>query len=102
MSSARPSDPFNLCKFTFANGRMCGLPAHPKHDGFCLTHARRSNPKPREDDLSAELAEHDGKTKLTLHARVTKAAPDVAGALAGMEQGWTESLERLAEFAAKP
>ncbi len=60
MSNARPSDPFNLCRFTFANGRMCGLPAHPKHDGLCLTHGRRSNPEPREDDLSAELASPAG------------------------------------------
>jgi uncharacterized protein YndB with AHSA1/START domain len=39
--------------------------------------------------------EYNGKTKLTLHAKVVKAAPAVAGAIAGMEQGWTQSLERL-------
>ncbi len=39
---------------------MCGLPAHPKHDGLCLTHARRSKPEPREEDLSAELASPAG------------------------------------------
>jgi hypothetical protein len=55
MSNARPADPFNLCQFTFANGRLCGLPAHPKANGLCLTHARRSRPEPREDNLSAEL-----------------------------------------------
>jgi uncharacterized protein YndB with AHSA1/START domain len=41
------------------------------------------------------FAEHNGKTKLTLHVVVLKAAPEAAGALAGMEEGWTQSLERL-------
>jgi uncharacterized protein YndB with AHSA1/START domain/DNA-binding transcriptional ArsR family regulator len=40
--------------------------------------------------------EVDGKTLLTLHAVVIRAAPEVAGALAGMEQGWSESFEKLA------
>jgi uncharacterized protein YndB with AHSA1/START domain len=42
------------------------------------------------------FTEHNGKTRLTLHAKVVKSTPAAAGALAGMEQGWTESLERLA------
>jgi uncharacterized protein YndB with AHSA1/START domain len=40
--------------------------------------------------------EYNGKTKLTLQAVVVKSTPAAAGALAGMEQGWTQSLERLA------
>jgi hypothetical protein len=62
MSNARPADPFNLCQFTFANGRMCGLPAHPKHDGLCLNHARAASFKnePQEQDLSAELSSFAG------------------------------------------
>ncbi|HTZ31857.1 MAG TPA: hypothetical protein VMH31_05340 [Methylomirabilota bacterium] len=59
MSNARPHDFFNLCQFQFANKRLCGLPAHPKGDGYCLTHARAryaaEHPPQREDDLSAEL-----------------------------------------------
>ncbi len=35
------------------------------------------------------------KTKLIVHARVLKASPEMAGALAGMEEGWSQSLERL-------
>jgi uncharacterized protein YndB with AHSA1/START domain len=38
----------------------------------------------------------DNKTKLTLHAVVLKAVPEVAGALAGMEEGWNQSLDRFA------
>lgn len=42
------------------------------------------------------FAEHErGKTKLTLCAVVIKAAAEVTGALAGMEQGWNEGLDRL-------
>jgi uncharacterized protein YndB with AHSA1/START domain len=41
------------------------------------------------------FAEQGGKTTLTLKAVVVKAAPEVAGAVGGMEEGWTQSLERL-------
>jgi uncharacterized protein YndB with AHSA1/START domain len=44
------------------------------------------------------FAEYGDKTKLTLHARVLWAKPEAAQALAGMEQGWSESLERLRDF----
>ena len=47
------------------------------------------------------FVEHDGKTKLTLHAVVVKAAPEVAAALAEMEEGWTQNLVRLEELMAK-
>lgn len=40
--------------------------------------------------------EQAGKTKLTMHANVTRAAPEAADALAGMEAGWNQSLDRLA------
>lgn len=43
------------------------------------------------------FAELDGKTHLTLHAVVVKSVPAVAGALAGMEEGWSQSLDKLAE-----
>lgn len=39
----------------------------------------------------------DGKTRLTLRARVIQAAPEMAVSLSGMEQGWNESLDRLAD-----
>jgi uncharacterized protein YndB with AHSA1/START domain len=43
----------------------------------------------------------NGITKLTLHARLVtrdfKLTPQAAAALAGMEQGWSESLYRLAD-----
>jgi hypothetical protein len=41
-------------------------------------------------------AGHGGRTEFTLRAAVVKSAPEVAGALAGMEEGWGQRLERLA------
>ena len=43
------------------------------------------------------LDNQDGMTKLTLRVRLVKASPEAASYLAGMEQGWSECLERLAE-----
>ncbi len=49
------------------------------------------------------FAEDDGKTTLTLRAVVVKAKPEAAPALAGMEAGWSGSLDRLeAEVVAIP
>ena len=42
------------------------------------------------------LAEEGGKTTLMLHVVVTTVTPGAQQALAGMEEGWTQSLERLA------
>src|SRR5260370_13865221 len=41
------------------------------------------------------FAEHGGKTKLTLQTSAVGLVADAARMLEGMEQGWTQSLERL-------
>jgi uncharacterized protein YndB with AHSA1/START domain len=41
------------------------------------------------------FAEQDGQTKLTVQASAVGLAPVAAQMLAGMETGWTQSLERL-------
>jgi uncharacterized protein YndB with AHSA1/START domain len=46
------------------------------------------------------FAEQGGKTKQTMRARVIKMTPQAAPYIAGMEQGWTQSLERLAAYVA--
>jgi uncharacterized protein YndB with AHSA1/START domain len=43
------------------------------------------------------FADERGKTKLTVHAKVSKAKPEAKPHLAGMEIGWNMSLDRLAE-----
>ena len=44
--------------------------------------------------------EAGGKTTMTLHSVVVRATPEMAGPLSGMEQGWNESLDKLAEYLA--
>lgn len=39
-----------------------------------------------------------GKTKVTVHNGVLRATPEAAQALAGMEPGWIQTLDKLAEF----
>jgi uncharacterized protein YndB with AHSA1/START domain len=41
------------------------------------------------------FTDEGGKTKLTVAARVVELAPEFAAAAAGMEEGWSQSLERL-------
>jgi uncharacterized protein YndB with AHSA1/START domain len=47
------------------------------------------------------LAEHGGKTKLTLHAKVSTATAKAAPYLAGMEEGWKLTLDRLADYSSR-
>jgi uncharacterized protein YndB with AHSA1/START domain len=47
------------------------------------------------------FVERDGKTTLTLHARVVKSTPQAAVMLSGMEAGWSQSLVRLADLVAR-
>ena len=47
------------------------------------------------------FAEHGGGTKLTLETRAVALVAYAAAYLAGMEAGWTQSLERLEERLAK-
>ena len=46
------------------------------------------------------FVERDGKTTLTLRAVVVKAGPDADAALAGMAEGWSQSLDKLADLLA--
>ncbi len=43
------------------------------------------------------LSEESGKTRLTVRASVTMVTKEAAQHLAGMEQGWSQSLDRLAQ-----
>jgi uncharacterized protein YndB with AHSA1/START domain len=44
---------------------------------------------------TVSFAERDGKTTLTVHARVIRATEKAVRMLAGMDAGWSQSLERL-------
>lgn len=43
----------------------------------------------------------DGKTKVALRAYVLEAHPGAETSLAGMEEGWNQTLDRLSEYLAK-
>ena len=45
------------------------------------------------------FADEGGKTRLTVHADAVGLSPLAPQMLAGMEAGWTQSLEKLAELA---
>ena len=52
MTIRRAENPYDLCQFQFANGKCCGMPAHPKYNGLCLNHGTiHSRTNAREDDL---------------------------------------------------
>jgi uncharacterized protein YndB with AHSA1/START domain len=49
----------------------------------------------------ATFTEQGGKTKFTLEAHVLKSTPEAAPMHAGMEAGWSQSLEHLAGLLAR-
>ncbi len=51
-----------------------------------------------ENLTTVTLAEHAGKTELTLQVRVLQATAAAAPNLRGMRTGWGQSLERLGEL----
>jgi uncharacterized protein YndB with AHSA1/START domain len=52
-----------------------------------------------ESVTTVTFHEEAGGSRMELEARVTKMKDFAADALAGMEQGWSETLDRLAELA---
>lgn len=48
------------------------------------------------------FAEEKGQTRMRLRAVVVKSSPEVAGALAGMQEGWSQSLEKLQDLLPSP
>jgi uncharacterized protein YndB with AHSA1/START domain len=50
-----------------------------------------------EGYVTVTFADHGDKTEVTVHSVLTKLGPGLEDAGAGMEQGWRESLDKLAE-----
>ncbi|HZV33239.1 MAG TPA: SRPBCC domain-containing protein [Verrucomicrobiae bacterium] len=61
----------------------------------------KGNPK-LENLNTVTFEELNGITEQTLHVVVLKSSPEVAQALAGMNVGWNQTLDRLMEFVLKP
>lgn len=51
-----------------------------------------------EGVTTVTLTEEEGKTRLTLHATAAGVAPEAPQMLAGMEAGWTQSIDKLAAY----
>jgi hypothetical protein len=47
------------------------------------------------------FAKIDGRTEVSLIARVTSTTPDAPRFLSGMSQGWSQSLDRLISLVAR-
>lgn len=50
-----------------------------------------------EETITVHLAAEGDRTRLTLRATAAGAGPEAAAMLRGMEQGWSETLDRLRE-----
>ncbi|MGB7436177.1 MAG: hypothetical protein WBR26_15835 [Candidatus Acidiferrum sp.] len=46
----------DLCRFTFADGRRCRLPAHPDFEGLCYSHGTFRPRASRQDNFLREVA----------------------------------------------
>jgi uncharacterized protein YndB with AHSA1/START domain len=53
-----------------------------------------------ENLTTVTFEEKDGKTKMTVHTKVTKVLPGSEFAIAGMEQGWNSQFNKLGKFLA--
>jgi uncharacterized protein YndB with AHSA1/START domain len=51
--------------------------------------------------VTVTFAERDGKTTMTLHARAAALAEEALAWLGGMNEGWTQTIERLKAFVAR-
>ena len=60
------------------------------------------NGQPRFEDRNViSFAERDGKTVITVEANIVKLYdPTAAGAIDGMDEGWNQTLDRLAAYLA--
>ena len=71
----------------------------PERLVFTSTAFEDDEGNPRLEVLTTvTFADHDGKTKLMLHAVVVKFTQEATDAVNGMEEGWSQSLDRLAEI----
>ena len=87
-----------MCRFTFADGRHCKLPAHPDHDGLCYTHGTLAPRASREDNLLRELAPLASGTS-SLRARKRALRVISRGIAAGrFSPGQARALVRLSQL----
>jgi uncharacterized protein YndB with AHSA1/START domain len=74
----------------------------PKRLVFTSTAFEDKDGNSELENLNTVTFEDDnGKTKVTVHVIVLKASEAMAGPLSGMEAGWSQSLDKLADLVAQ-
>ena len=73
----------------------------PQRLVFSSTAIPDANGRPQLETLNTiTFDDLDGRTRVTAHIVVVRSTPEVAGALAGMEAGWNQQLDKLAALLA--
>jgi hypothetical protein len=75
MTVKRSENPYDLCTFTYADGRICGNPSTPSGDGKCRSHASLRRLRPIVDDeLTADLPNFtaDIPSQEEIHRTITR------------------------------
>jgi uncharacterized protein YndB with AHSA1/START domain len=73
----------------------------PKRLVFTIALLNRDGSHRLQNLTTVDLADRDGATEVTVRVQVLHATPDARENLAGMRDGWSESLEKLAQTAEK-
>jgi uncharacterized protein YndB with AHSA1/START domain len=68
---------------------------------FTITLLNADGSRRLENLTTVDLSDRGGASEVTVRVQVLHATPDARENLAGMRDGWSESLERLAQTAAK-
>jgi uncharacterized protein YndB with AHSA1/START domain len=101
-ADARPGGVFRLClrapdgRDFWVRGRFREVAAPERLVIECFADDARGVQR-LEEVITVSLADEGGKTRLTLQASAAGAGPEAAAMLAGMERGWSETLDRLRE-----
>jgi uncharacterized protein YndB with AHSA1/START domain len=90
---AWPDGTINVCSGVFEEV------VEPERLVFLTRGFEDEHGEPAIESRATVTFEEDGsKTRMTLHVILTKATPQHALAIAGMEAGWSQSLDKLSEF----
>jgi len=73
----------------------------PRHLSFIALGFNDENGNPRLENMnSVNFEEVGGKTMMTIRVDVLRASPDLLPAIEGMDTGWNQSFDRLADLLA--
>lgn len=85
----------------YLNVGMVQVAEAPKRLVFTITLLNPDGSRRLENLTTVDLCDRGAATEVTVQVQVLHAVPDARENLAGMRDGWSESLERLAQTAEK-